>query len=102
MARETAESTSANRQIERIVMLFYMKKISKFLDVTLWILVVLGIAGGGISAYVISSFLAGGNGTEATVQPVRPVLDDSDRSRDRLSLDGQRPIETDNARERLR
>lgn len=83
-------------------MFFYMKKISKFLDVTLWILVVLGIAGGGISAYVISSFLAGGNGTEATVQPVRPVLDGSDRSNDRLSLDGQRPIEAGNSKQGIR
>lgn len=83
-------------------MFFYMKKISKFLDITLWILVVLGIVGGGLSAYVISSFLAGGNGTEAAVQPVRPVGDGCDRSNDRLSLDRQRPTQTSNSRERIR
>lgn len=84
------------------MMFFYMKKISKFLDVTLWVLVCLGIVGGGLSAYVISSFLAGGNGTEAALGPVRPVLDGSDRSNDRLSLDGQRPTEARNSKQGIR
>lgn len=83
-------------------MFFYMKKISKFLDIVLWVLVVLGIVGGGLSAFVISSFWAGGNGTEAAIQPVRPVGDGCDRSNNSLSLDGQRPTETGNSTERVR
>lgn len=83
-------------------MFFYMKKITKFLDVTLWVLVILGIVGGGLSAYVISSFWAGGNGTEAANQPVRPVLDGCDRSNNSLSLDGQRPTQAGNSRQRIR
>ena len=92
-------------------MLFYMKKITKFLDITLWVLVALGIIGGGFSAYVMSSFWAGGNGTETAVQPIRPVGDGcdsealppkADRSNDRLSLDRQRPTQTSNSRERVR
>ena len=67
-------------------MLFYMRKINRIADVVLWILVVLGIVGGGLSAYVISNFWFGGNGSEAAVQPVRPVGDGCDRSNDRLSL----------------
>jgi hypothetical protein len=83
-------------------MLFYMKKITKFLDITLWVLVVLGIVGGGLSAYVICSLSARGNGTEATVQPVRPVLDGSDRSNNSLSLDGQRPTEAVHSKQGIR
>ncbi|WP_158680644.1 hypothetical protein [Nostoc sp. 'Lobaria pulmonaria (5183) cyanobiont'] len=79
-----------------------MKKITKFVDVVLWVLVVLGIIGGGFSAYVMSSFWVGGNGGETTVQPVRPVRNDSDRSNDRLSLDGQRPIEAGNSKQGIR
>ncbi len=83
-------------------MFFYMRKITKFVNSVLWILVVLGIVGGGLSAYVISSFLVGGNGTEATIQPVRPVYYGSDRSSNRLSLDGQRPIEAGNSKQGIR
>jgi len=83
-------------------MFFYMRKITKFVDVLLWILVGLGILGGGVSAYVISSFLVGGNGTEATIQPVRPVYDGGDRNNNRLSLDGQRQTEAVGSRERIR
>ena len=83
-------------------MLFYMKKITKLVDFVLWVLVVLGIVGGGLSAYVISSFWVGGNGGEAAVQPVRPVLDGGDRNIDRLSLDGQRPIEAGNSKQGIR
>lgn len=92
-------------------MFFYMKKFTKFLDITLWVLVVLGIVGGGLSAFVISSFWAGGNGSEAALGPVRPVGDGcdsealppkADRSNNRLSLDRQRPTQTSNSRERVR
>ncbi|WP_375494577.1 hypothetical protein [uncultured Nostoc sp.] len=79
-----------------------MRKINRIADLVLWILVVLGIIGGGVSAYVISSFLAGGNGTEATIQPVRSVYYGGDRSNDRLSLDGQRPIEAGNSKQGIR
>ncbi|MCC5612255.1 hypothetical protein LC612_37430 [Nostoc sp. CHAB 5834] len=52
---------------------------------------------------MIEEFLSpSGNGTEATVQPVRPVLDDSDRSNNRLSLDGQRPTEARNSKQGIR
>ncbi|WP_180277590.1 hypothetical protein, partial [Nostoc sp. 'Peltigera malacea cyanobiont' DB3992] len=72
-----------------------MKKITKFLDITLWVLVALEIIGGGFSAYVMSSFWAGGNGGKATtIYPDRLDRDASDRSNDRLSLDRQRPTQT--------
>lgn len=83
-------------------MFFYMRKITKFVDVLLWILVGLGILGGGVSAYVISSFLVGGNGTEATIQPVRPVYDGGDRSHDRLSLDRKLSAEAGNSKQGIR
>jgi hypothetical protein len=102
MARETSESLAVSRQVENIVTLFYMKKITKLVDAVLWFLIALGIIGGGLSAYVICSFWAGSNGTEARVQPVRPVLDGGDRSNDRLSLDGQRPIEAGNSKQGIR
>lgn len=82
--------------------LFYMRKINRIADLALWILVVLGIIGGGLSAYVISSFLAGGNGTEATIQPVRPVYSGGDRSGDRLSLDGKLSTEAGNSKQGIR
>ncbi|MEH2102535.1 MAG: hypothetical protein V7K76_22845 [Nostoc sp.] len=79
-----------------------MKKITQFVDVLLWVLVFLGIIGGGLSAYVICSFLVSGNGTEATVQPVRPVLDGGDRSRDRFSLDGKLSTEAGDSKQGIR
>lgn len=96
MARETSESPSASRQAQSIITLFYMKKITKVIDVVLWVLVVLGIVGGGLSAYVICSLWVNGNGTEAAVQPVRPVRAGGDRNNDRLSLDGQHSTEAGN------
>ncbi|QLE47894.1 hypothetical protein FD724_07045 [Nostoc sp. C057] len=79
-----------------------MKKISKLADTVLWILIGLGIVGGGLSAYVMSSFWIQGNGGEATVYPDRPVRDASDRSNDRLSLDGERPTKAGNSNQRIR
>lgn len=73
--------------------LFYMKKISKLVDTVLWILVGLGIVGGGLSAYVMSSFWVQGNGGETTIYPDRPVRDASDRNSNQLSLDGKRATE---------
>lgn len=91
-------------------MLFYMKKISKFLDVTLWVLVALGIIGGGFSAYVMSSFWASGNGGKATtIYPDRLDRDASDafggrshRSNNRLSLDGKLQSEAGGSRQGIR
>ncbi|MHC5897194.1 hypothetical protein [Nostoc sp.] len=79
-----------------------MNRISKFLDITLWVLVSLGIIGGGFSAYVASSFLAGGNGGEATVHPDRLDRDASDRNSNQLSLDGERTTEARNSKQGIR
>lgn len=84
------------------MMLFYMKKISKFLDITLWVLVVLGIIGGGFSAFVMSSFWAGGNGRETTIYPDRLDRDASDRNSNQLSLDGKRATEAGSSKQGIR
>ncbi|MHC5779543.1 hypothetical protein [Nostoc sp.] len=81
-----------------------MKKITKFLDITLWVLVGLGIVGGGFSAYVASSFWAGGNGREreTTIYPDRLDRDASDRNSNQLSLDGERATEAGNPKQGIR
>jgi hypothetical protein len=83
-------------------MLSYIRKMTRLIDLVLWILIVLGIVGGALSAYVISSSWVEDNGSEATVRSVRPVRDACDRNSNSLSLDGQRPIEAGGSRERIR
>ncbi len=101
MAWEAAQNSSALRQAQTIVMLFYMKKVSKFLDITLWVLVSLGIIGGGFSAYVASSFWASGSG-KTTIYPDRLDRDASDRNSNQLSLDGKRATEAGSSKQGIR